>query len=171
MPADETPARRRPLSRRDQKWFHNLKRLQTWVERHEGLPRTFGADREDEERELGTWIRTQRVAWASRTDAQRALLESIPGFFYEPLEEKWDDQEAAYDAFVNERGRRPHRDSPDPREKRLAHWFDHQVARRKTNLEHRRRVELAEIERRMPQNRLNSGRGGQGTEPPKEKRP
>lgn len=171
MPTDKTPAPRRPFSRRDQSWFHNLKRLQVWVQRHKKLPRTSGANRGDEERELGTWIRTQRVAWGSRTDAQRALLEAIPGFFYEPLEEKWDDQEAAYDAFVAETGRRPDRDSPDPQERRLAHWFDHQVARRKTNLEHRRRVELAEIERRAPRKRRHSGRGKQRTEPSQEDRP
>ncbi|MET3769832.1 hypothetical protein ABIB15_002536 [Marisediminicola sp. UYEF4] len=112
-------------------WVVLLRSFERFESRENRLPRENNrlppGSISDEERTLAEWRKYQlRAATRERhCDYQRRRLESIPGFTWTPLEDRWNQQYAEYVGFV-EAHREPRRRSPDPLERRLAAWWERQ---------------------------------------------
>lgn len=75
-----------------------------------------------EERTSANWVRYQRRRWDTLCSYQRDWLESIPGFYRDPLGELADAQVDNYTRAANQVGRKPKRSSDDKEEVRAAQW-------------------------------------------------
>ena len=125
------------------KWVTAARHLETLVAQlgrfpHETVP---GA-----ERASAIWVRYQRRQWDSLCHYQRDWLESIPGFYRDPLGEREDAQVANYTAVVEQINRAPKRTSDNPAEVRAARWATKQrILYRQGKLPKHRVDELSEL--------------------------
>lgn len=76
----------------------------------------------DEERTSANWVRYQRTWWGTLCRYQKDWLESIPGFFLDPIGEQADAQVGNYTKVANRVGRAPKRTSDERDEVRAAQW-------------------------------------------------
>jgi len=94
------------------------------------MPREFanpGAEGVEESR-LAGWVRYQRrrEQKLSLPSWQRELLEQVPGFSWDPLEEQWNEWREALRVFLATEGRMPRYRSPSASERALAAWVHKQ---------------------------------------------
>ena len=101
------------------KWVTAVRRLETLVAQLGRFPRETVSG---EERTSAIWVRYQRRKWDQLCGYQKDWLESIPGFYRDPLGEQADAQVANYNAVVEKINRAPKRTSDDPAEVRAARW-------------------------------------------------
>jgi len=101
------------------KWVTAVRRLETLVAQLGRFPRETVSG---EERTSAIWVRYQRRKWDLLCGYQKDWLESIPGFYRDPLGEQADAQVANYNAVVEKINRAPKRTSDDPAEVRAARW-------------------------------------------------
>lgn len=108
-----------------------MRSVEAYVSRTGRLPRINLRKQsgDSEEPLLANWLRYQRRYQSSLTAQQRARLEALPGFEWEPWDSAWDDKYLAYSLFLKCYGRRPRRRSDDPSERSLATWYRNQRAR------------------------------------------
>ena len=101
------------------KWVTAARRLETLVAQLGRIPRETVSG---EERTSAIWVRYQRRQWDLLCGYQKDWLESIRGFYRDPLGEQADAQVANYNAVVEKINRAPKRTSDDPAEVRAARW-------------------------------------------------
>lgn len=65
---------------------------------------------------------------AAMVEYQRARLEVLPGFQWEPQNDRWEAWLEQHQAFWNREQRPPRRRAPDPQEASIARWVAHQRA-------------------------------------------
>lgn len=75
-----------------------------------------------EERTSANWVLYQRRRWGTLCSYQKHWLESIPGFFLDPIGERADAQVENYTRVANRVVRAPTRTSDDKEEVRAARW-------------------------------------------------
>lgn len=114
---------------RERKWVRTCADVEDHVARFGTFPHTDGRHNGTTERRLAHWIRYQRRAQDSLSGYQRGRLELLPGWAWEPREERWLDWLTEYEQFVRQTRRRPRRSSNDPLEARLAIWHRNQSQR------------------------------------------
>lgn len=68
---------------------------------------------------------------AGHCSYQTLRLESLPGFRWEPQEDRWAEQLMLHQSFWAQAGRPPRRDAPDPMERAIARWATQQRAARR----------------------------------------
>jgi len=94
------------------------------------MPREFAnpSAGEVEESRLAGWVRYQRrrEQKLSLPSWQRELLEQVPGFSWDPLEEQWNEWRETLRVFLAEEVRMPRYRSQDARERVLAAWVHKQ---------------------------------------------
>lgn len=106
----------------DDRWISTFRRVREYADQSGRIP----ARGDDEV--LAGWLAAQRFALRSgRLSIYRAgALESLPGWAEslsgQRLRSTWDQDLAALRAFVDDRGRYPHSDTPDRGEAALASW-------------------------------------------------
>ena len=87
---------------------------------------------------------------AAHCSYQTHRLESLPGFRWEPQEERWAEQLMLHQSFWGQTGRAPRRNAPDPAERALARWATQQrVAHRNGSLTPPRARRLCEAKYRI----------------------
>ncbi|TFD65494.1 helicase associated domain-containing protein [Cryobacterium sp. Hh38] len=113
-------------------WTMQLEVLAEYVRVNNKLPthnaRIPKAERDPIAVKLGYFVTDQRKKRDSLSSEQQTSMEAIPGFVWEPLDEKWDDNVKYFKEFVEQHGRRPSASSKDKREKRVAGWASEQRA-------------------------------------------
>jgi len=125
------------------KWVTAVRRLETLVAQLGRFPRETVPG---EERTSAIWVRYQRREWDQLCGYQKDWLESIPGFYRDPLGEQADAQVANYNAVVEKINRAPKRTSDDPAEVRAARWATKQrMLYRQGKLPKHRVDELSEL--------------------------
>ena len=138
----------RPKIRR---WNINANAVETFVAEHGRYPRSNSHQLRTAlglvEVRLHDWVRRQRRTCAELSTYQVARVEQIPGFSWEPLEEAWDRNAAAYTAFVEQHHRRPSiRAAAGTAEHRLGVWANNQrAAERRGRLLYHRVRELSDL--------------------------
>jgi len=109
-------------------WTRTLHRLEDFVDRNGRLPRENNRlghdDIPKEERELATWIRTQRRAALDGSPCSYRLrrLACLPGYSEHPLVDGWSLQLTEYRNFISLHKDVPKVRSADPAERRAARW-------------------------------------------------
>ena len=140
----------RPKIRR---WNINVNAVEAFVAEHGQYPRRNPHQPRTAlglaEVRLHDWVRRQRRTCTEMVAYQAARLEQIPGFSWEPLEEAWDRNAAAYTAFVERHHRRPSiRAAVGTVEHRLGVWANNQrAAERHGRLPYHRVRELGDLPR------------------------
>lgn len=109
-------------------WLHRAHHVEQFVRRTGRLPRENNRLPKESidpiEQTLADWLRYQRRA-ATRSlhcEYQRLRLESVPGFSWEPLGDRWDERFAEYVSFIGRQHRIPLYRSADQHERSLAAW-------------------------------------------------
>lgn len=136
---------------RDQIWSQKFQEVRDFVKRTGALPRTGSHDQF--ESTIGKWLRKERQlgrqflvsgkASRSSMNAERvALLETIPGWTWNPPEDSWEQQFSAAKAFVEENGRLPQRRGDE--DQSLANWVRRWRRELNGSKEHRRSIGLTE---------------------------
>ncbi len=126
-------------SNRERNWHGRLQALADFVETYGRLPRSNARRRRQPdaagERALAEWLRHQRRPQARErlSDSQRQLLEALPQFSWEPLDDAWDDRLDEYREFLNMERRHPRYRSRDAHERALAAWAVHQRQQDRAN--------------------------------------
>jgi hypothetical protein len=94
------------------------------------MPKEYAApdDTHLTESRLAGWVRYQRRREAAEQllSWQHTLLEQIPGFAWEPLDDQWGLWYAQLSAFFQAKGRVPRYRSPEAGERTLAAWVHKQ---------------------------------------------
>jgi hypothetical protein len=133
------------------RWNINANAVEAFLAEHGQYPRRLPHQPKPAlgipEVRLHDWVRRQRRTWAELSSYQVARLEQIPGFSWEPLEEAWDRNAAAYTAFVEQHHRRPSiRAATGTVEHRLGVWVNNQrAAERHGRLPYHRIRELSDL--------------------------
>jgi hypothetical protein len=110
------------------RWLQTLTVLEAFIARERRWPRENRrldpAAITAEERQLATWVRTQRTAADEgvRCDYQLRRLACVPGFHLYPLAEQWFRQVTEYRHFTSAHRRAPLLRSADPTEGRIARF-------------------------------------------------
>jgi hypothetical protein len=110
------------------RWLQTLTVLEAFIARERRWPReNRRLDRAAiaaEERDLATWVRTQRTAADEgvRCDYQLRRLACVPGSHLHPLAEQWHRQVTEYRHFTGAHRRAPLLRSDDPTERRSARF-------------------------------------------------
>jgi hypothetical protein len=68
---------------------------------------------------------------AAHCTYQTDRLELVPGFRWDPHQQRWEEQFEEHQRFWTQHRRAPRRDAPDPRERALGRWVAHQRATRR----------------------------------------
>ena len=134
------------LPRRIVSWVGGARSLERFVQTQQRHPRENSRrPREDiaeEERMLAGWVRFQRSQAARKRlcGYQIERLELVPGFSWNPIDDRWERQLGEYVVFFETQGRAPRYRAEDPAERRLAAWAAKQRhnARRNPVPPHRR---------------------------------
>ena len=133
------------------RWNINANALETFVTEHGQYPcrnpRQLRTALGLSEVRLHDWVRRQRRTCAEMSAYQVARLEQIPGFSWEPLEEAWDRNAAAFTAFIEQHHRRPSiRAAAGTVEHQLGVWANNQrAAERHGRLPYHRVRELGDL--------------------------
>ena len=133
------------------RWNINANAVEAFVTEHGEYPRRHPHQPKPAlgltEVRLHDWVRRQRRTCAEMSAYQVARLEQIPGFSWEPLEEAWDRNAAAYAAFVEQHHRGPSiRAVAGTVEHRLGVWANNQrAAKRHGRLPYHRVRELSDL--------------------------
>lgn len=113
-------------------WTTQLDALAEYVRINERLPthnsRVPKAKRDPVAEKLADFVTRQRPKRESLSPEQRAALERIPGFAWDPIGEAWDSNVKYFADFFAEHGRAPSPSSKDEVEKRVADWASGQRA-------------------------------------------
>jgi hypothetical protein len=116
-------------------WVLNVRRLDVFVKGNGRMPRQNSrlspATISPKEQQLATWVRTQRVNEANLCDYQSERLETIQGFSWEPIVQRWSNRLIEYARFTELHGRAPRLGSNVEHEHQLADWARRQRARRR----------------------------------------
>ncbi|OEI67864.1 helicase associated domain-containing protein [Curtobacterium sp. ER1/6] len=87
---------------------------------------------------------------AAMVEYQRARLEVLPGFLWEPQNDRWDARLEQHQAFWNREQRPPRRRATDTQEASIARWVAHQRAsERAGTLPEERRARLLSAQFRV----------------------
>jgi len=139
------------LSPKIRRWNLTVNAVEAFVAEHGEHPRRHRHTPKSAlgipEVRLHDWVRRQRRTCVELSSYQVARLEQIPGFSWEPLEEAWDRNAAAYAAFVERHHRRPSiRAAAGTVEHRLGVWVNNQrAAERHGRLPYHRVRELSDL--------------------------
>jgi len=118
------------VSARTKGWFQQFVAVQAFAQATGNIPRHRGRDqRRAGEGELADWLRYQRRrrVRGNATVAEVALLESLPGFGWNPKDASWEATLLRVDDFLDRSGGHPPRvRCSDAAERRLAAWVDGQ---------------------------------------------
>jgi hypothetical protein len=118
------------VSARAKGWFQRFEAVQGFTQATGNIPRHRGQDqRRASESELADWLRYQRRrrARGNATTAEVALLESLPGFGWNPKDKSWEAALLQLNDFLDQSGGLPPRvRCSDIAERRLATWVDSQ---------------------------------------------
>jgi len=111
-------------------WARRYGPLVRHVASHGAMPREFAnpSAEEVEESRLAGWVRYQRrrKQKLSLPSWQRELLEQVPGFSWDPLEEQWNEWREMLQVFLAAEGRMPRYRSTSANERALAAWVHKQ---------------------------------------------
>ncbi|GAB4822659.1 hypothetical protein N2152v2_009705 [Parachlorella kessleri] len=124
-------------------WEQQRQKLEAFHQQHGRLPRQTAGKLSPflpGERGLGVWVTSQRQRFKGQRQQlplpaeQQALLASIPGWYWDVEDDRWEQQRQKLDAFVRAHGRLP-RVRPTPKgpllegERELAGWRQRQRQR------------------------------------------
>lgn len=111
-------------------WQEAYERLLAWLEEHGSRYPSHGAAKGSEELFLEQWVRTQRQAKKNGTlpDERAALLETIPGWTWDPFASAWQEAYQQLLAWLDgHEGRYPSKEAAKgSKERSLAMWVDTQ---------------------------------------------
>lgn len=116
------------IGQRDEQWARQLINLDAFVNRRGRLPRENNRldphQIDATEQRLVNWVRGQRKANAAGrlTEYQQQRLLCIPGFSFNPIEDRWASRLAAYRRFLSRHHRAPMIRSSHGEERKLAAW-------------------------------------------------
>jgi hypothetical protein len=129
MPHDEITARLRALitdataTRRQKMWARRaLEAIRSSSEDRRLLTVTSAF----QESRLVRWLRYQRVIEESLSDFQAEVLESLPGWSWDPRQDAWDVRADQLERFLSDTGRWPSTRSTHRNERGLGHWVARQ---------------------------------------------
>lgn len=115
-----------------QRWLKMVHELDQFVRTHSRLPLASAARPRPRTREqrLVDQLAYQRrpSTHAALVEYQRARLEALPGFQWEPQDDRWGAWLAQHQAFWNREQRPPRRRATDAQEASIARWVAHQRA-------------------------------------------
>jgi hypothetical protein len=114
-----------PNSGRDNNWMGNFDKLRGFVELNNRIPSHGSSDKQ--ERDLGRWCNTQRLVYrgscrGTMTQDKIDLLESIPGWSWDPNSDGWDYSFNKLRSFVGINSRLPNNHSVFLEERLLGLW-------------------------------------------------
>ncbi|MDY1003647.1 helicase associated domain-containing protein [Curtobacterium sp. CFBP9011] len=114
------------------RWISMAHELDEFIRSHRRLPLASAARPRPRtpEQQLVDQLAYQRrrSTRAAMVEYQRARLEVLPGFQWEPQNDRWDAWLEQHQAFWNREQRPPRRRAPDSQEASIARWVAHQRA-------------------------------------------
>jgi hypothetical protein len=109
------------------RWFDNYLQVREFKTVNARDP--FMTSEDKNEAKLGAWLNEQRLkAGKGRlSDQEKAMLNKIPGFSWDAIDEYWMNMQKAYKKFREEKGKYPSSTSEDVLEAAVGLWLSFQV--------------------------------------------